>query len=514
MLEPMPDDTSFYDVAVARWLAAPDTPMLETDDGRISTYGDMDRLSARFASLLRQCGCEPGTWVAVAAEKSRESLALYLACLRAGLVYLPLNTAYRPAELGYFLADARPRVLVCSPTLAQALPAPDQASPVYQVFTLDESGRGSLVDAAAGADESFATVSRAAEDIAAVLYTSGTTGRPKGATISNRAIDYAARTLGALWGFTREDTLLHALPIFHGHGLFVACNVALAAGARMIFQSRFQLDAILGALPRATVLMGVPTFYHRMLGDPRFTRARFAGLRLATCGSAPLSPEVQERFHERCGLEIVQRYGTTETMIITSNPLHGSRRPGSVGRALPGVDLRIANAGDAALPDGEIGMIQVRGPGLFSGYWGMADKTAEDFTADGYFRTGDLGTRSADGHVAITGRAKDLIISGGYNVYPVEVETVINAMPGIAESAVIGVPHADFGEAVTAVVILKAAGDPVSAEQLIARARDLLANYKVPKFVVFVDDLPRNTLGKIQKNVLRETYRNLGEAGR
>ncbi len=510
----MPDHSNFYDLAIGRWLAAPDTPLLETDDGRIATCGDMDRLSARFASLLRQSGCEPGAWVAVSAEKSRESLALYLACLRAGLVYLPLNTAYRPAELGYFLADARPRVLVCAPALAETLQAEARKSGVHHVFTLDERGRGSLVDAAADHDDAFDTVVRAPDDIAAVLYTSGTTGRPKGATISGRAIAYAARTLGELWGFTREDVLLHALPIFHGHGLFVACNVALAAGARMIFQSKFQLDSILAALPRSTVFMGVPTFYHRMLGDARFTREALSRLRLATCGSAPLLPEIQERFRERSGFDIVQRYGTTETMIITSNPLHGPRPPDSVGLPLPGVELRIADGNDEPLSDGEIGMIQVRGPGLFSGYWGMPDKTAEDFTVDGFFRTGDLGTRSADGYVSITGRAKDLIISGGYNVYPAEVETVVNATPGIAESAVIGVPHADFGEAVTAIVVRKTKDDLVSADQVIARAKGELANYKVPKFVVFVDDFPRNTLGKIQKNILRETYKTLGEPRR
>lgn len=510
----MPDDANFYDLAIGRWLSAPDTPLLETDDGCVATYGDMDRLSARLASLLRRHGCEPGAWVAVSAEKSRESLALYLACLRAGLVYLPLNTAYRPAEFGYFLTDARPHVLVCAPALAGALQAEARAAGVRHVFTLDEHGRGSLMDAAASSDDVFETVTRVPDDIAAVLYTSGTTGRPKGATISGRAIAHAARTLGEIWGFTRTDVLLHALPIFHGHGLFVACNVALAAGARMIFQSRFQLDSILGALPRSTVFMGVPTFYHRMLGDARFTREACARLRLATCGSAPLLPEIQERFRQRFGFDIVQRYGTTETMIITSNPLHGPRPPDSVGLPLPGVDLRIANAADEPLPDGEIGMIEVRGPGLFSGYWGMPDKTAEDFTADGFFRTGDLGTRSADGYVSITGRAKDLIISGGYNVYPAEVETVLNATPGIAESAVIGVPHADFGEAVTAVVIRKADDPSVSADHVIARAKSELANYKVPKFVVFVDDFPRNTLGKIQKNVLRDTYKTLGEPRR
>ncbi len=510
----MSDSANFYELAVVPWLTGPDEPMLETEDGRVSSYGEMDRLSARFASLLRRCGCEPGSWVAVCTEKSREALALYLACIRGGFVYLPLNTAYRPAELGYFLNDAKPRVLVCSQALAATLREQTRASGVSHLFTLEESGQGTLTDAAAAMVGTFAPVHRSPDDIAAVLYTSGTTGRPKGATISCRAVAYAARTLGTLWGFTREDVLLHVLPIFHGHGLFVACNVALAAGARMIFQPKFHLDSVLQALPRSTVLMGVPTFYHRMLADPRFTRATCAHLRLATCGSAPLPPEEQRSFAQDCGLDVVQRYGTTETMIITSNPLHGARKPGSVGKALPGVDLLIADTHDQALPDGEIGMIQVRGPGLFSGYWGMPGKTAEDFTADGFFRTGDLGARSADGYLEITGRAKDLIISGGYNVYPAEVETVLNATPGVAESAVIGVPHADFGEAVTAVVIRRDGHAPVAADHLIALAKSQLANYKVPKFVVFVDDFPRNALGKIQKNLLRETYKALSEGGR
>lgn len=508
----MTDATNLYDLAVTRWLGAPDTPMLETVDGRIATYGDMDRLSARYATLLRDCGCEPGMWVAVCAEKSQASLALYLACLRAGLVYLPLNTAYQPAELSYFLTDGMPKVLVCAPKLADALAEPARNAGVSRVFTLGEDGSGTFVDAAAQCPAAFDTVPRDPEDLAAVLYTSGTTGRPKGATISVRAIRHAAETLGALWGFTRDDVLLHALPIFHGHGLFVACNVALVAGARMIFQPRFQLDTVLAALPRATVMMGVPTFYHRILADARFTREAFGHVRLVTCGSAPLLPEKQAEFRERCGHDIVQRYGTTETMILTSNPLDGERRPGSVGIALPGVELRIADADDRPLPDGEVGMIQVRGPGLFTGYWRMPDRTAEDFAPDGFFRTGDLGTRSPDGYIEITGRAKDLIISGGYNVYPAEVETVLNAAPGVLESAVVGVPHADFGEAVTAVVIRKPGDTTATADALIARAKGLLANYKVPKHVVFVDDFPRNALGKIQKNRLRDTYRDL--AGR
>lgn len=511
----MTDNANFFDCGFRPALATPDAACLLLSDGGVITYGDLDRMSAKLANLLRAAGCTPGTWVAVCVEKSPQSLALYLACLRAGLVFLPLNTVYKPAELSYFIGDAKPHLFVCSPAMAATFGPQARALGVPHVLDLDDHGNGSLRDAAAGMDDQFPEIHRTPDDLAAVLYTSGTTGRPKGATISCRAVAYAARTLGSIWGFSREDVLLHALPIFHGHGLFVACNVALAAGARMLFHPRFQLDAVLAALPMATAMMGVPTFYHRILGDARFTRATFAHLRLVTCGSAPLLPDAQAEFRDRFGHDILQRYGTTETMILTSNPLHGERRPGSVGMALPGVDLRIADGEDRALTDGEIGMIQVRGDGLFSGYWGMPEKTAEDFTDDGFFRTGDLGMRSADGYVSITGRAKDLIISGGYNVYPAEVEAVINDCPGIAESAVIGVPHADFGEAVAAIVIPRSAAEPVVAEQVIARAKELLANHKVPKFVVVVDDFPRNTLGKIQKNLLRETYAGLaGRLGR
>lgn len=505
----MTDNANFFDCGIRPALANPDAPCLLLADGGVVRYGDLDRLSARYANLLRGLGCEPGTWVAVCVEKSPQSLALYLACLRAGLVFLPLNTAYKPAELSYFLGDAKPHVFVCPPVMAASFGPQARALGVPHVFDMDDLGDGSFSAAATTLDERFPEVHRRPDDLAAVLYTSGTTGRPKGATISSRAVAYAARTLGAIWEFSRDDVLLHALPIFHGHGLFVACNVALAAGARMLFLPRFHPDTLLAALPSATTMMGVPTFYHRILADPRFTRETFAHLRLVTCGSAPLLPDEQAQFRERFGQDILQRYGTTETMILTSNPLHGERRPGSVGRALPGVELRITDDNDRALADGAIGMIQVRGDGLFSGYWGLPVKTAEDFTDDGFFRTGDLGTRSADGYVAITGRAKDLIISGGYNVYPAEVEAVINECPGIAASAVIGVPHADFGEAVAAIVIARSHDEPVVPEQVIRLVKERLANHKVPKFVVVVDDFPRNTLGKIQKNLLRETYAGL-----
>ncbi len=508
----MIDTGNFYDSAVTRWLETGEAVLLETPNGRIVSYAEMDRLAARYAATLRSLGCEPGTWVAVCAEKSVESLALYLACLRAGIVYLPLNTAYQPAELAYFLTDAQPHVFVCTPRHASAVADAARTAGVRHLLTLSEDGTGTFVDAAGGAAPVFDTVPRAPEDLAAVLYTSGTTGRPKGATISVRAIRYAAETLGALWGFTRDDVLLHALPNFHAHGLFVAGNVTLASGGKMLFHPRFHLDTVLAALPRATIMMGVPTFYHRILGDERFTRETFQNIRLLTCGSAPFLPEQQIAFRERFGHDVLQRYGTTETMILTSNPLHGERRPGSVGLALPGVELRVADAGDRPLPDGQVGMIQVRSPGLFNGYWRMPEKTAEEFTEDGFFRTGDLSVRAADGYVEITGREKDLIISGGYNVYPAEVEAVLNGAPGVAESAVIGVPHDDFGEAVTAVIVRRNAPEVATADGLVARAKDVLANYKVPKFVVFVDEFPRNAMGKVQKNLLRETFRDLASS--
>jgi len=499
---------NFYAVVAARWAERPDAECIESDRGVSYTFADIDCLSAQYAHALLALGCMRDDRVAVQVEKSAQALALFLACLRAGIIYLPLNTAYQPAELVQFLADAQPRVFVCREEQIDEMRELARGAGVPHVAGLNPAGLGSFAEAAAHRPVHFVTAARSEEDTATILYTSGTTGRSKGAMLSHRAMIWCARTLARCWAFSERDTLLHALPLFHGHGLFVSSCVALVSGARMIFHRKFDAAAVRDALPRATVFMAVPTFYHRLLADAAFDRDSIRGVRLFTSGSAPLSAQVHEAFHARTGFRIVERYGATETMILTSNPLQGERRAGSVGIPLPGVELRIANQEDRPLSMGEVGMIQVRGPGLFSGYWRMPEKTQEDFTADGFFRTGDLGTVSADGYLEITGRAKDMIISGGYNVYPIEIEGVLDSHPSVAESAVIGVPHPDFGEAVVAVIVPSDAN--CRAEELVSWVRTRLANYKVPKHVVVIDQLPRNALGKVQKNVLRESYASLG----
>jgi len=415
---------------------------------------------------------------------------------------VPLNTAYQSAELGYLLSDAAPRVFVTRPD-SSALPEGLGTPP--QVVTLDEHGGGSLAAMASNAASMFATVRCTGQTTAVLVYTSGTTGRPKGAMVSHRAMTYGAATLAQVWRFSSADVLLHALPIFHGHGLMISANVVLACGARMIFQPRFDAGAVIEALPRATVFMGVPTLYHRLLADPRVEPALCRNLRLFTCGSAPLSAEVHRAFEARTGHSIVERYGTTETLILCSNPIDGERRPGSVGLPLPGVDLRIADKDDRMLAHGEIGSIQVRGDGLFSGYWNMPAQTAQEFTAEGWFKTGDLGCIGPDGYVSITGRSKDLVISGGYNVYPAEVETALNEMESVQESAIVGVPHPDFGEAVVAFVIPSDPQRPPAPGEVIQWAKQRLANYKVPKDVHVVAELPRNAMGKVLKNELRKS---------
>lgn len=505
---PANGNRNFYAVVAARWAARPDAECIESDRGVSYTFADIDRLSAQYAHALIALGCARDDRVAVQVDKSPQALALFLACLRTGVIYVPLNTAYQPAELVQFLADAQPRVFVCREEQVDEMRELARGAGVPHVAGLNPAGLGSFAEAAAHHPVDFVTAARSEEDTATILYTSGTTGRSKGAMLSHRAMIWCAQTLARCWEFSERDTLLHALPLFHGHGLFVSSCVALMSGARMIFHRKFDADAVRDALPRATVFMAVPTYYHRLLADAAFARDSCRGVRLFTSGSAPLSAQVHEAFHARSGFRIVERYGATETMILTSNPLQGERRAGSVGLPLPGVEFRIADQKDRPLGTGEVGMIQVRGPGLFSGYWRMPEKTQEDFTADGFFRTGDLGTVSADGYVEITGRAKDMIISGGYNVYPIEIESVLDSHPAVAESAVIGVPHPDFGEAVVAVIVPR--DGQCRPEELVSWVRTRLANYKVPKHVVVIDQLPRNALGKVQKNVLRESYASLG----
>ena len=486
-------------------LASRTDAVLFRPDGTEVKGTDLHALSGQIANVLSQAGVVPGDRVAMQTGKSVEALALYLACLRAGALFLPLNTAYTTAELEYFLGDAEPRVAVCDLS-AKADLAPVAKDKGTTLLTLDGQGKGSLMDQAATADSAFADAQRTPDDLAAILYTSGTTGRSKGAMLSHNNLLSNADSLAEAWRFTKNDTLLHALPIFHAHGLFVAVNVLLRVGGRMIFLPRFDADTVIANLPQATTMMGVPTFYTRLLSDDRFTRDLTGHMRLFISGSAPLLAETHRAFEDRTGHRILERYGMTETTMSTSNPYDGERRAGTVGFPLPRIEARIVDieTGDP-LPQGEAGILEVRGPNVFKGYWRMPEKTAEEFRDDGFFITGDVARIDDDGYVTIVGREKDLVISGGYNVYPKEVETEIDAMDGVVESAVIGTPHPDFGEAVVAVVV-REAGASIEAEQIQAALQSRLAKFKCPKAVFFLDELPRNTMGKVQKNELRKTY--------
>ncbi|UCG71925.1 MAG: malonyl-CoA synthase [Chromatiales bacterium] len=470
------------------------------------TFADLDALSATYAGVLRELGLAAGDRAVVQIGKSPEALALYLACLRTGVVYIPLNTAYTSGELRHFLVDARPRVYVCPPASAEALqPVVDEAN-IPNVLTLDEDGTGSLAEQALVAKAAHELAPRNLDDVAAILYTSGTTGRSKGAMLTIGNLASNAQTLVKLWGWRDDDVLLHALPIFHVHGLFVALHCAMLGGSTVLFHPRFDVAAVRAALPHATVMMGVPTFYTRLLEDPDFGAADCRNMRLFISGSAPLLASICEDFAKRTGHRILERYGMTEAGMITSNPLDGERVPGTVGYALPGVDLRVC-AGDADLPPGEVGDIQIRGPNVFAGYWQMPEKTAAEFTADGYLRTGDLGTLAADGRLTLVGRARDLIISGGYNIYPKEIERRLDELPGVRESAVIGVPHPDLGEAVVAVIVADD-NTPPDEPTLLAGLGDQLARFKQPRRLFFVGDLPRNAMGKVEKQRLRRRFRD------
>jgi malonyl-CoA/methylmalonyl-CoA synthetase len=498
-------DGNLFELISAATPADPATPLLETPDGRVYTYGDINRLSARIAHRLRGQGVVKGDRIAAQVEKSPEAVCLYLACLRAGAAYLPLNTGYTKAELDYFFGDARPRVIVSDPAAAAELQALAGASEAA-VLTLGIAGDGTLLEGLEALPPTFETVPCSADDLAALLYTSGTTGRSKGAMLTHGNLASNALALREAWGFRDTDVLLHALPIYHTHGLFVAVNTTLLAGTRMLFFPRFEPGEVIAALPRATVMMGVPTYYVRLLAREDFTRDTCAGMRLFISGSAPLLEETFLSFEIRTGHHILERYGMTETGMNTSNPLNGERRAGTVGLPLPRVEARIAGEGGEILPVGETGVLEVRGPNVFKGYWQMPEKTREEFRDDGFFITGDVAKIDAEGYVTIVGRSKDLIISGGLNVYPKEVESVIDRLPGVIESAVVGLPHPDFGEGVAAVIVREPAATLAEAD-VIAATKAELAGFKVPKKVVFVDGLPRNSMGKVQKNLLRDAYR-------
>ncbi len=466
-------------------------------DGDDISYAELDAAVQRMAGALLARGVGVGDRVLVQVPKTPEAVALYLACLKVGAVYAPINTAYTEREVAYFLADAEPALFVAGDDSIGAGGVP--------VETLDAAGGGSLAQLAAASPPVAETTPRKDADLAALIYTSGTTGRAKGAMLSHGNLFSNAVTLCDCWGWRGDDVLLHALPIFHVHGLFVALHCAFLTGTPVIFLPRFDAGAVVREMARATVLMGVPTFYSRLLAQPEFAAA-CARMRLFISGSAPLTAQTFAAFEERTGKRILERYGMSETVMISSNPLDGERVAGTVGFALPEVDVRIADANGKPLPRGEVGGIEVRGPNVFAGYWRMPEKTAAEFRADGFFVTGDLGEMDADGRIAIVGRSKDLVISGGYNVYPKEVEALLDDMPGVVESAVVGVPHADFGEAVLAVVV---AEEHIGAAQVDAFLKARLARYKQPKQVVRVPELPRNAMGKVQKQALRERFRDI-----
>ena len=490
-----------------------DATAIETADGMALAYSwrDIDEASAMLANLLESLELPAGARVAVQTEKSVEALMLYLAVLRAGLVYLPLNSAYQSAENAYFIADAEPSVVACSPGSFSWVSRLAFSAGTAHVFTLGDERSGSLLQRAAFHARTHTPATRHAGDLAAILYTSGTTGRGKGAMLSHGNLLSNALAMKSYGRWRRDDVLIHALPIFHVHGLFVASHAALLGGSRMIWFSRFEAQAVAARLPDATVFMGVPTFYSRLLAEPGFNAEACRRMRLFISGSAPLLIETFNSFRERSGQTILERYGMSETVMLSSNPCDpadGVRLGGTVGFPLPGVGLRIVDEGGAACARGEIGAIEVTGPNVFRGYWRMPEKTREEFSADGWFKTGDLGRIDAQGYVTIVGRSTDLIISGGYNVYPAELETVLNEMPEVAESAVIGVPHPDFGEAVVAVVVARPGAAPEPAA-LIGALKARVANFKVPKRVFVVAELPRNPMGKVQKNLLREQHRAL-----
>ena len=490
-----------------------DAIAIETADGPAPlryTWRDLERGTAMLANLIDSLDLPPESRIAAQTEKSVEALMLYLAVLRAGHVYLPLNMAYQAGEMEYFIGNAQPAMVVCASRHFAWVSRIAFAAGTRHVFTLDDDRRGALLERATYLADKHTPAQRSAGDLAAIIYTSGTTGRSKGAMLSHGNLLSNAQVLHTYWGWQRGDVLLHALPIFHVHGLFVACHGALLSGSKMIWFARFDPRAVVARLPDATVFMGVPTLYVRLLAEAGFTREACRRMRLFISGSAPLLIETFNEFRDRTGHTILERYGMSETVMLTSNPYRPetARRGGTVGLPLPGVGVRVHTDKGAPLHLGEIGGIEVKGPNVFKGYWRMPEKTADEFTTDLWFKTGDVGRIDADGYVTIIGRSKDLVISGGYNVYPAEVEATLNELPGVAESAVVGVPHPDFGEAVVAVLVPRP-GAALDEAAVIAAVKSRIANFKVPKRVFVLPELPRNAMGKVQKNLLRDQHQGL-----
>jgi malonyl-CoA/methylmalonyl-CoA synthetase len=501
----VPQDLKHRVEAAAR--SHPDQPFLETAEGRKLSYGELAAQSARFAAALEQLGVAPGDRVLVQVEKSVEAVLLYIACLSSGAVFVPVNTANTANEVEHFLKDSRPRLAVIDPARRSLIEPMATAAGTAHVEDLDAEGRGSLSDRARlGAAGPRQTHDPEPNALASIIYTSGTTGRSKGAMVTRANLASNAAVLAAAWHFSRHDVLLHVLPLFHIHGLFVAINTALASTSSVLFMRKFEAATTLEQMPRATVFMGVPTHYTRLLHHRALSRESTGGMRLFVSGSAPLPAQTHEEFRQRTGHVILERYGMSETLINTSNPYLGERLPGSVGPPLPGTSIRIAPSSE-----GDIGILEVKGANVFAGYWMDEAKTRAEFSADGWFSTGDLGRIDARGYVHIVGRAKDLVISGGYNVYPKEVEAELDAVSGVLESAVFGVPHPDFGEGVTAAVVAKS-GSTVSEQDILSAIESRLARYKVPKRVLLIEELPRNTMGKVQKNELRRRFATLYQA--
>ena len=501
-------DFNLYTHFYKQFVEHADDQLLATEQDRCYSYSDINERSAQFARTLTDLGAVPGDRISVQVEKSAEALCLYLACLRAGLVFHPLNMGYKSAELEYFLGNAEPVAVICDVRNEDIIRSIAEAADIQHVLTLNADGNGTLTDRADAAAPEFDTLRRGENDLAALLYSSGTTGVPKGIMLTHSNLLRNTESLVDAWGFTDADRLLHALPIFHVHGLFVAIGCVLLSGASMRWMPAYDAKQVIRYLPECTVLMGVPTYYTRLLAEESFTAGVAENVRLFVSGSAPLLEETFVEFEGRTGQRILERYGMTETNMNTSNPLRGERKAGTVGPPLPGVEARVCDDEGKVLDVGEIGNLQVRGPNVFIGYWKMPEKTAEDFTDDGFFNTGDKGMIDSDGYVAIVGRAKDVVISGGLNVYPKEVELFIDDLPGVKESAVIGVSHPDFGEAVVAVVVPQS-GTTLEEDSIIKAVKENLANFKVPKRVLFVDELPRNTMSKVQKNVLRDKYNEI-----
>ena len=500
-------DRNLFSLLDERFRVAGENPAFRAPGGQVLlTYRQLREETARYANALAALGLAPGDRVSVQIEKSLANVILYLAVMKAGGVFQPLNTAYTESEVGYFVGDAEPSIIVCDPSRQEAMRRLADQHRVTAVVNLDATGHGSLSDLARKMTGRHETVARAGDDLAGLLYTSGTTGRSKGAMLTHDNLSSNALTLHELWRFKPGDVLIHALPIFHVHGLYVALNTAFLNGSEMVWFDRFDSEPIIKAFGRASVMMGVPTFYTRLLASPLLTREACKTMRLFISGSAPLLAETHAEFETRTGHRILERYGMTETGMIASNPYDGERVAGTVGYALPDVSARIADSEGREVARGEIGVIEVKGPNVFKGYWRMPEKTAEEFRPDGSFITGDVATMSEDGRITIVGRAKDVIITGGFNVYPKEIEVEIDALPEIIESAVVGIAHPDFGEGVVAVVTAKA---PVEEQAIISTLSSRLAKFKCPKRIITVSALPRNAMGKVQKAELRKTYADL-----